>query len=216
MAEQSTIAAENANVAHDPDLGSAEDLENHPFSNEDMPQEGIEAIESHPGDAVHGVDPTVLGMNATAWVSLAMIVLIVLALWKKVPQVMGRSLDEKIAAIRAQLAEAEAVRKEAEELRASYTKKLNDAEGEAASIRKAAEEEAAQLVEKTRADSEALIARRQKMAEEKISAAERAAIADLRSKAAAAAATAAQALIAEKHDAASDAKLVDAAIGKLN
>lgn len=187
-----------------------------PFDNEAMPEQGMAAVEVNEGEEIHHPDPTAFGLNATAWVSLAMVILLLIALWKKVPGVMGRSLDERIAAIRAQLAEAEAVRKEAEQLRDTYAKKLKDAEGEAADIRKAAENEAAELIEKSRADSEALIARRQKMAEEKIAAAERNAIADLRAKAASAAATAAQALIAEKHDAASDSALVDSAIRKLN
>ncbi len=173
---------------------------------------------AHDGAATveHHVDPTGLGLNATAWVSVAMLVFLAILVWQKVPGLIAKSLDTKIDAIRAQLAEAEMLRKEAEALRDSYTKKLTDADGEAAAIRAAAEAEAAQMVEKAKADSTALIARRKKMAEEKIAAAERTAIADLRSKAASAASNAAQALIAKGHNADIDAKLVDAAIAKLN
>ena len=164
----------------------------------------------------HYEDPAALGMTATAWVSLAMLAFLGVLVWKKVPAMITKMLDTKIASIRAQLAEAEQLRKEAEELRDSYARKLSDADGEAAQIRASAEAEAALMVEKAQADSTALIARRQKMAEQKISAAERTAIADLRAKAATAAANAAQALIAQGHDADVDAKLVDAAISKLN
>jgi len=60
-----------------------------------------------------------------------------------------------------------------------------------------------------------LIARRKKMAEDKISAAERSAIAEVRAKAAMAATQAATILIADKHDAAADKKLIDDAIGDI-
>lgn len=178
--------------------------------------EVLEAAQDGAANAVHHEDPAALGMNATAWVSLAMIVFLAVLVWKKVPGMIAKSLDTKIDGIRAQLAEAETLRKEAEALRDSYAKKLTDADGEAAAIRAAAEAEAAQMVEKAKVDSAALIARRKKMAEEKIAAAERTAIADLRAKAAMAASNAAQTLIAQGHDADTDAKLVDAAIAKLN
>ena len=196
---------------------------------EGLPQEGTPAAhdadgvaETHEGvhdgaaTTEHHEDPSALGLNATAWVSLAMLVFLAVLVWKKVPGLIAKSLDAKIDGIRAQLAEAETLRKEAEALRDSYAKKLSDADGEAAQIRAAAESEAALFVEKAKADSAALIARRKKMAEEKIAAAERAAIADLRAKAATAASKAAQSLIAQGHNADVDAKLVDAAIAKLN
>ena len=53
------------------------------------------------------------------------------------------------------------------------------------------------------------------MAEEKIGAAERSAIAEVRAKAATAATQAAQALIASRHDAAADKALIDKAIGDI-
>ena len=175
-----------------------------------------EGVHDGAATAEHHEDPSALGLNATAWVSLAMLVFLAVLVWKKVPSLIAKSLDTKIDAIRTQLAEAELLRKEAEALRDSYAKKLTDADGEAAAIRAAAEAEAAQMVEKAKADSTALIARRKKMAEEKIAAAERTAIADLRAKAASAASNAAQALIAKGHNADTDAALVDAAIAKLN
>lgn len=173
---------------------------------------------AHDGAAImeHYEDPSALGMTSTAWVSLAMLVFLGVLVWKKVPGLIAKSLDAKIDGIRAQLAEAEMLRNEAEALRDSYVRKLTDADGEASAIRAAAEAEAAQMVEKARADSTALIARRKKMAEEKIAAAERTAIADLRAQAATAASNAAQALIAKGHNADTDSTLVDAAIANLN
>ena len=62
---------------------------------------------------------------------------------------------------------------------------------------------------------EALAARRRKIAEDKIAAAELAAVAELRAKAADAAAIAARGLIAENHSASADKALVDQAIAAI-
>ena len=76
--------------------------------------------------------------------------------------------------------------------------------------------EAQAIVAKAEVDATTLLARRQSMAEDKIAAAERAAIAEVRSKAASAAAAAAASLIAAHHDAATDKALVDSAIARMN
>ena len=69
-----------------------------------------------------------------------------------------------------------------------------------------------QIVAKAKSDAEALIARRGKSAEEKIAAAERNAVAELRARTAEAAAQAARGLIAKNHNASADKALVDQAI----
>ena len=78
-----------------------------------------------------------------------------------------------------------------------------------------ARNEAEALVAKAASDTDAMIVRRQKMAEDKIGAAERGAVDELRAKAANVAASAARGLIAEKHDSAADKKLVDEAISAI-
>jgi F-type H+-transporting ATPase subunit b len=83
-------------------------------------------------------------------------------------------------------------------------------------MRAHARAEAEAIVAKAEADATALIARRQGMAEDKIAAAERGAIAEVRSKAAAAAAAAAATLIAAHHDVVTDKTLVDSAIARMN
>ena len=83
-------------------------------------------------------------------------------------------------------------------------------------MKAAAAEEAKQIVAKAKADATALVARRAKTAEEKIAAAERAAIADVRAKAASAAAAAAAQLIAKGHDSKADKPLIDQTIASLN
>lgn len=168
--------------------------------------------EAHGGAEGEHVDPSTLGMNATVWVSLAMLFFIGLLLWKKVPALIGKALDGRIAAIRAQLDEASKLRAEAEALRAEYQAKLASAEGEAEAIRAHAEEEAGQIVADAKKNATDLVKRRQKMAEDKIAAAERAAVADIRAKAVQAATSAATALIAKGHDAKADKALIDSAI----
>jgi F-type H+-transporting ATPase subunit b len=167
------------------------------------------------GAAAGHAEPTALGLSATVWVSLAMLLLIGVMLWKKVPALVGKMLDDRIAGIRAQLDEAASLRADAEALRNEYTAKLAALDSEVAAIKARAQEEAAAVIAKSEADAKDLIARRQRMAEDRIGAAERAAVADVRQQAARAAVTAAAGLIAEKHDIKADQALVDRAIAEL-
>lgn len=167
---------------------------------------------AHEPSAEHHVDPTALGLNGAAWVSLAMVVVIAVMIVKKVPAMIGSALDRKIASIRVQLDEAAKLRGEAEALKAEYERKAAAAAAEAEAMLGHAREEAEAIVAKAKSDASALIERRGKMAEDKIAAAERAAIAEVRAKAAAAAAAAATSLIAKGHDAAADKALVDRTI----
>jgi len=167
------------------------------------------------GTEEHHVDPTALGMTATAWVSLAMVVVILLLLWKKVPAIIGSTLDKKIASIRANLDEAASLRADAEKLKAEYEARAKAAAEEAEAMLASARAEADAIVTQARTDATALIERRGKMAEDKIAAAERGAVAEVRAKAATAATAAAAALIADRHNAKADKALVDDAIAAL-
>jgi F-type H+-transporting ATPase subunit b len=160
-------------------------------------------------------EPTFLGMNPGGWVALAMLVVFAILIWKKVPGAIGKALDGKIALIRDQLAEAEALRKEAEALKAEYQAKAASADKDREALLERARHEADEIVAKAQTDAEALIDRRTRMAEDKIAAEERSAVEQLRASAAEAAAKAAARLIGERHDAGSDAKLVDQAIDQI-
>jgi F-type H+-transporting ATPase subunit b len=162
-----------------------------------------------------GPEPTFLGLNAPAFISLAMIVVIAIIVWKKVPAAIGKALDDKIAVIRDQLAEAASLRKEAEALKAEYESKAKSADKDREALLERARHEADEIVAKAKTDAEALVERRTRMAEDKIAAEERSAIEQLRSSTANAAARAAAKLIAERHDAATDAQLVDRAIKEI-
>src|SRR3954468_16606863 len=160
-------------------------------------------------------EPTFLGLNPGGWGALAMLVFFAIMIWKKVPGAIGKALDSKIALIRDQLAEAESLRKEAEALKAEYEAKSASADKERATILERARHEADEIVAKAKTDAEALIDRRTRMAEDKIAAEERTAIEQLRTAAADAAAKAAAKLIVERHDAASDGRVVDHAIKEI-
>ena len=144
-----------------------------------------------------------------------MIVVFAILIWKKVPGAIGKALDSKIALIRDQLAEAEALRKEAEALKAEYEGKAAAVDQDRQALLERARHEADEIVAKAKTDAEALIERRSRMAEDKIAAEERAAVEQLRAAAADAAAKAAAKLIAERHDAGTDAQLVDRAIKEI-
>ena len=160
---------------------------------------GAEHAEAH----AYGFDPG-------GWVALAMIAgRSSCSSSKKVPGAIGKALDYKIELIRNQLAEAEALRKEAEALEAEYEEKAKSVAKERKAMLERAKREADEIIAKAGKDAEALIERRGRMAEDKIAAEERAAVAQLRSTAANAATQAAAGLIAERHDAKSDAKLVE-------
>ena len=147
-------------------------------------QEGLSSDHTATTEAAHGgehaPDPAFMGMNSTVIVSLAMAFFILILIVKKVPGAIAGALDNKIEAIKAQLAEATKLRNEAEALKAEYNAKLAAFAKEAEEIRAQAEDEAKLITEKATADATDLIARRQKMAEDRIGAAERQAIASVR------------------------------------
>ena len=190
-----------------------------------MANPGFNSIASaegaHEGVATeHHVEPAVFGvLDATVWVSLAMLVFLLILVAKKVPALITAMLDKQIAAIRQRLDEAQKLRAEAEALRDEYARKIADVENQTREIVAHAEDEAKALIAQAKTDADELVKRRGQMAEDKIAAAERTALAEIRAKAADAAARAAAALIADKHGIDADKALVDrtiAGLGRVN
>jgi F-type H+-transporting ATPase subunit b len=165
-------------------------------------------------ETVHA-EPTALALNGAGWVSLAMLAVIAILIWKKAPAAIGRALDRKIDVLKIRIEEAATLRAEAEALKAEYEKRARDAATEAASIVDHAHAEASLIIANAQEHAETLIARRSQMAEDKIAAAERGAVADLRARAAGAAANAAAQLIAARLDADADKPLIDRTIAGL-
>ena len=160
-------------------------------------------------------EATALGMTAGGWVALSMLTVFGIMLRAGVPKLIAGMLDKQIAEIRAQLDQAKALRAEAEALRGQYAAKIAGAEADAAAMVEHARHEAEAIMVQAETHTTALIARREKMAQDKIGAAERAALADVRAIAANAATSAARGLIAENHDAKADKALIDTAIAGL-
>jgi F-type H+-transporting ATPase subunit b len=179
-----------------------------------LAHEGAEITGAETHAAVeHHAEPLFLGFAPpVAIVSASMIVLLAILAWKGVPKLVTGGLDSKIAEIKAQLAEAKALRAEAEALRKEYADKIAGAEKDAVAMLDHARHEAEAIVAKAEVDAIEVVGRREKMAQDKIGAAERAAITDLQNQAAAAAAAAARTLIAANHSVAADKVLVDQAI----
>ena len=167
------------------------------------------------GGAEHVVEPTALGFNTTGWVGIAALVVLLIMLARGVPAMIGRSLDGRIADIRRQLDDAARLRAEAEALRAEYEAKAASAHGDAETIRAHAHQEAHAIIAKAKADAEALMDRRARMAEDKIAAAERTALAEVRASAAEAAVKAAALLMRDSVDAGVDRSLVNRTIAGL-
>jgi F-type H+-transporting ATPase subunit b len=165
--------------------------------------------------ATEAAEPTALGLTPPAWVALSMLVLIIVMLVLKVPGMLTKGLDGSIAEIRKQLDEAKALRADAEALKAEYATRIANAEKDVAAMMAHAKTEADAIIAKAEADTTAVIARREKMAADKIEAAERGAVAELRGKAAAAAAEAARGLIASHYGADADKAQVDSAIAAI-
>ena len=115
--------------------------------------------------------PSALGFDATMLVALAMLVVLALAIWKKVPAMIAGALDKQIAGIKQQLDQATALRAEAEAIKSEYEAKAKQAAIDAEAMKAAAEEEAKLIVARAKSDATALIGRRTQAAEEKIAAA---------------------------------------------
>ena len=169
-------------------------------------------VEIDAGAGKH-VEPELWGLAPFQIVSISMLVLLLIAFFgAKVHKTIGGGLDGKIATIKEQLDEAKQLRAEAEALRQEYADKIAGAEKDAEAMLANAQHEADALLEKAEADSKAMVERRKRMAEDKIAAAEREAVEDVRNRAVNAATTASRKLIAAKHDAEADQALADKVI----
>jgi F-type H+-transporting ATPase subunit b len=167
-------------------------------------------------DAVeHHAEATAFGLAPPWWVALSMVALFGIMIYMKVPALVASMLDKKIEGIRQMLDEAATLRAEAEALRQEYADKVANVEKDAATMLEHARHEAEAIVAKAETDAANVIARREKIAEDKIGAAERAAVEELRVGAANAAAAAARDLIGSHHSTDADRALVNQAIGEI-
>ncbi len=154
------------------------------------------------------------------WVAVAFVAFVGIVLYYRVPNRVTDALDARGAAIKKEIEEAQRLREEAQALLASYRRKQRDAEKEVENIVSEARAEAERLASETRKALEAQLARRTKLAEQRIARAEAEALSDVRALAAEVAIGAARRLIEERLDEKKSRALLDGAIkeikGKLN
>jgi F-type H+-transporting ATPase subunit b len=134
-------------------------------------------------------------ISAEFWVAVSFVLFVGLVLYFGVHKKIASALDDRASAIAKELADAQALREEAEAVLADYKKKTANAAQQAEDmIELAAKEAEALALETSRAMTEQF-ERRMKLAEEKIAQAEADALRDVRAAAADAAVAAARNVI---------------------
>lgn len=158
--------------------------------------------------------------NPYFWVLVSFLGFIALLMYYGVPGLIGKALDARANAIKAELDEARRLREEAQALLNDYQSKAKAAEQEAKSIIEQAQREAEALASESQKALAESLERRSKLAEEKIARAEAQAVSEVRAAAVDAAVMAAEKIIAGKVSGNAGAGLIDEAIkdlkGKLN
>ena len=156
--------------------------------------------------------PFVSLKNTNFIVLLGFLVFIGILLYYKVPAMVGRMLDARAETIRKELADARALRDEAQALLASYERKQKDVAAQAERIVAQARDEASRAAASAKDEIRASVARRLAAAQEQIAAAEKAAIKDVRDRAVTVAVAAAQDVLATQMTAQRGNALIDDAI----
>ena len=149
-----------------------------------------------------------------SWVAIAFVIFFVIfggKLWKA----LAGMLDKHAATIRSELDEASRLRAEAERMLADATTRREAALVDAKALIESAHAEAGRVAEQARTDAEASGHRREQMAMDRIAAAEKAAVTEVRIAAADIAARAAHEVIAATLSAEGDMPIVDRAIAGL-
>ena len=149
-----------------------------------------------------------------SWVAIAFVIFFVLfgsKLWKA----LSGMLDAHAAAVRSELDEASRLRAEAEAMLADARTRREAALNDARAMLDGARAEATRVAEQAHVDAEVAGRRREQMAMDRISAAEKAAVTDVRLAAADIAARAAEEVIAATLSAEGDSPIIDRAIAGL-
>ncbi|MDX2259880.1 MAG: F0F1 ATP synthase subunit B [Hyphomicrobiaceae bacterium] len=136
--------------------------------------------------------------NPEIWVLVSFLIFCAILYLMGVPDQIGKALDARAEKIKAELDEARRLRAEAQELLAEYQKKARLAEDEARQIVEQARREAEALEKETERKLQDSLARRMKIAEEKIARAEAQAVSEVKASAIDAAVAAAEKLIRAK------------------
>ncbi len=152
--------------------------------------------------------------NPTNWVLISFIIFFAL-FGRKIWGALAGMLDDRAATVKAELEEAAKLRREAEAMLRDAEKRRADAVSEATALIAGAQAEAARVSAAASAEAAASAKRREQMAIDRIAAAEKAAVDEVRLTAAEIATTAARQVIAEGLTAEAGAALIDQAISQL-
>jgi len=133
--------------------------------------------------------------EAEFWVAVAFVLFLLVLVRLGAHRTVVGALDDRSARIQAELDEARRLRTEAQALLAEYQRRQKEAEQEAQALIRSAEAEGERLQAEARAKVEEFVARRTKMAENKIAQAEAQAVAEVRSSATEAAIAAAEKIL---------------------
>lgn len=154
-------------------------------------------------------------LDAHFWVGVAFVVLLGILVWAGVHRFAWKALGDAGAKVQAQLDEADALRREAQDLLAQVKAQKDASEKQAAEILVNAKDEAARLQTEAQAKLAEQIERRGQMAERKIAQAEAQAEAEVRAAAAELAAQMAEQVLVQRLSGAKSDPLIDKAIGEL-
>ena len=164
----------------------------------------------------HFLDPHMYSLdNPELWVAIGLLLFFGILVWAGVPKLIAGVLDQKAAAIQAELDEAARLRAEAEALLAQIRAEKVEAEAQAAAMLKAAEDDARRLEAEAKVKLEETMVRRQALAERRIEQAEAQATAEVKAAAADLAAQAAEQILTARVAGQTSDPLLDAAIAQL-
>ena len=152
--------------------------------------------------------------EGSTWVAAAFILFFVL-FGRKLWSALAGILDDRAAKVRAELDEAARLRREAEAMLKEAEQRRTEALAEAKALIEGAQAEAARAAAASAAEAEASAKRREQMALDRIAAAEKAALDEVRLTAVDVATSAARQVIAEGLSPDSDSRLIDHAITQL-
>ncbi|MEW6436086.1 MAG: ATP F0F1 synthase subunit B [Pseudomonadota bacterium] len=153
--------------------------------------------------------------DAEFWDFLAFVIFVGLLGYFGLHKKLASGLDARGARVKAQIDEAVALRKEAEDLLASFVKKKKEAEDEAKAIIAQAQVEAELIAKEAHERVADFVQRRTKQADEKIASAETQALAQVRDAAADAATKASEIVLKSQAKGAYGDELVDQGINSL-
>ncbi len=153
--------------------------------------------------------------NTNIVVAIGFVIFVGILVYFGVPGMLTRALDARAVRIKAELAEARALRDEAQTLLASYERRQKEVKAQAEDIVTAARAEAQNAAEAAKEDIRNSVARRLKTATEQIAAAEQSAIRQIKDQAVTIAVAAAGDVLRERMKAADANRLIDTAISEV-